>query len=82
MSASHLLDAEEEDKYRRRDGFQRLAASDAPQPPLGVNALTSDKKSRARLSVPRLLFLLGLLLGAGFLVFVALTSTNAEDVIH
>ena len=84
LSASHLLDADE-DKYRRRDGFQRLAAAapDASSPPLlGVNALSNEKKLRTRLSVPRALFLLALLLAAGFLVFVALSSTNADDVLH
>jgi hypothetical protein len=66
------VDPHDEDKYRRRESDSAL----------GLLTLAGDKKPRTRISTARTLLLLALLAGGCVLVYVALTTTDAADVIH
>lgn len=90
----HVSDGPEEDKYRRRDGIQRLVAASAggsvslgdgsdSMTMSGVHSLSSggDKKTRTRLSASRALFLCLLLASGAFLVYIALTL-NKDEALH
>lgn len=67
MSASQILD-EEEDKYRRRDGFQRLTGNTGD-----ASGASDDKRSRTKISYSKLFFLAIILFAAVSLIYIALT---------